>query len=430
MAATFKDFIIECELYPYSRENFEFMKECSELALTEKYIGDQVFLAEAKSQLSTDISLEENFFQESVDSSSIEVLTEKFQVKSGSLLSKMLVKIAKIYRTFAKFFARITGKFDPTTKSGQDVLSKLNSITFDDEKLAKVKSIVDGAKNNESSAFPVRVNQPFKKNIKLKYGGHEDIHGLRDDLAVALSNDKVLADVTLNKDRTNVDMNKILIMDPDVIVDAAMTLYSGKEAEIMNVAKTLANHWTHIRTKGLEIEVNTKSINKTAEQLSKVADKIVEIGNEINNAIPSMHGVAKSSIDQAKNFAAKAKEMKNKAGKENDVDSSSAKESNKDNESDAHNGGLTARGYSIESVVTEAGDAMEHIGGIAALVGKMAGDVKEGNVPEVADLTRTVNEFVSVITGAIGGTTRIYIQLNAYRQTVIKQLSDYLKTVK
>ena len=29
MANTVRDFIVECELYPYSRENFEFMKECS-----------------------------------------------------------------------------------------------------------------------------------------------------------------------------------------------------------------------------------------------------------------------------------------------------------------------------------------------------------------------------------------------------------------
>ena len=417
MATTFKDFIVECELYPYSRESFEFMKEYIELELTEKYINDQKFLNESREILNNSgINFEENYFQESVDNGSLEVLTEKFQVKAGSLLSKIIVKVAKVYRTFAKFFSKITGKFDPTTKAGQEVLNKLNSITFDDEKLAKIKSIVDNAKDNESTAFPVRVNQPFKKNIKLKYGGHENINNLRDDLAVALSNDKVLADVTLNKERANIDSNKILIMDPDVIVNAAMTLYAGKEAEILNVTKTLTNHWVHIRTKGLEIEVNTKNINKTAEKLSEVADKIVEIGNEINNAVPTLHTITKSSIDKTKDFV--------NSVKGNDKDKTS------DSENKSEEATTTKKRSTAVFEASEPNEIITRAGGIISLVTKMAGDVKEGNVPEMADITKTVNEFVSIITGAIGGTTKIYIQLNAYRQAVISQLSDYLKTIK
>lgn len=299
MATTFKDFIIECELYPYSRENFEFMKECSEIALTEKFINDQIFMSEANEFLKTDtIEFEDNFFQESVDNSSLEVLTEKFKIKSNNIIGKMLSRIFKIFNVFSKFFGKIGNKFDPITKKGQEVLSMIKKVTFDDEKLAKVKEIINNAKSNESTAFPIKINQPYSKHIKLNYGGHDrDIVNIKDGLAVALSDNKVVAEALFadaNDKNKVIDEKRIGIMDPDELYNIGITLCVGKEGAIMNSAKSLYNSWLHVRKNGLVIDVNTKNINKTAEKLDDVCKKLNELGSSIATEV----GQSYSSADR------------------------------------------------------------------------------------------------------------------------------------
>lgn len=386
MATTFKDFIAECEMYPYSRENFELMKECSELALSEKFIKDQIFLAEAREKLeSTEIVFEEGYFQESVDATSLEVLTEKYNAKSGSILAKLARAALKVFNTFAKFFAKIGNKFDPITSKGQNVLSKLNSITLDDDKIQRIRTIVDNAKRAEASAFPIKKNQPYFKNIKLKYGGHDqEINELRNDLAVALSDKTVVAEALLDDSGDNIDMQRIGIMDPDDIKNAGMSLAIGKEKEIVNVVKSLYNSWNYVKQKGLVIDVNTKAINKTAEDLQKVCDKIKQSVDSISGQITSNYAIAKGTVSMVNDTVA-----------------------------------------ANQNMIKDAGGSDNMINGIVGVLNRV-----NENMPNASQITAEINNAVSMITGSIGLTTKVYIQLNAYRQTVINQLYDYLKDVK
>ena len=394
---TFGDFIIECQLFPYSRENFEFMKDCREIELSEKFISDQVFLAEAREVLAdSTINLEENFFQESVDNSSLEVMTEKVNTKVKGLVGKMINRILKVFRVFSKFFGKIGNKFDPITVKGQEVLKMLANVTFDDEKLEGVKKIVNNAKGTEASAFPIRANQPFKKRVKLKYGGHDkDVDTLRNDLAVALSNDKVVAEALLGNDG-DLDKQRIGIMDPDDLYTAGMTLCVGKEAAVMNVGKTLLNSWMHVKKAGLVIDVNTKSINNTAERLNELCDKISEAGGTISNNVSQTYAAAKTTVNAASTVAAKAAE---KAGDNKDA---------KDTGEDENN-----------TKVTNVAN------GVAGALANL-----DANMPKASEITKVINDSVVMLTSAIGLTTKVYTQLNAYRQSVINGLYDYLKNLK
>jgi hypothetical protein len=400
MATTFRDFIVECELYPHSRENFEFMKECSEIEISEKFIHDQMFLAENKEAFTgSDIVFEESYFQESVDDTSLEVLTEKFNGKVKNLVTKMISKILKIFKAFSNFFGKIGNKFDPTTVKGQSVKARLAKVTLDDEKLAKIKEIVNGAKSNDASAFPIRVNQPYKKNIKLNYGGADnEIEALRDALAVALSDNKVVAEALFNDSGDDFDARRIGIMDPDDLYDAGMTLCVGKQNSILNVAKTLTNSWTQVKKNGLVIEVNTKSINKTAERLQELCDKITEIGNDIARNAAQAYVPAKVAVSTAANAATNAF-----------INADNADNANSDSqESDVQR--------STKTKVLE---------GIAeVLVGL------DSATPNASEITKAINDAVAMLTGAIGLTTKVYTQLNNYRTTVIKQLDSYLESVK
>lgn len=398
MATTFKDFIAECELYPYSRENFEFMKECSEIALSEKYISDQVFLAEAREALvESTINIEEGFFQESVDESSLEVLTEKVNTKAKGLIAKILSKVHKIFRTFTNFLGKIGNKFDPATKKGQEVIKMLASTTLDDDQVAHIKAVVNDAKNAEASAFPIRMNQPYKKNVKLKYGGHDkEIDTLRNDLAVALSDDKVVAEALLNASNDGFDSKRIGIMDPEDLYDAAMALCVGKEAAVLNVAKSLYNSWTHVKKAGLTINVNTKNINKTAEKLNELCDKISETVTAVTNANAVKYTAAKDAVGLAAGVAVNTAE--NIA---NNAENNAADEK--------------PEVAKVNNVVT----------GIASVLADL-----DANMPKTSEITNEVNKAVAMMINAIGLTTKVYTQLNAYRYAVITKLYDYLKSIK
>ena len=46
MAATIKDYIRECDIYGYSQEHYDLMKECAEIDVAAKFIENQQFMAE------------------------------------------------------------------------------------------------------------------------------------------------------------------------------------------------------------------------------------------------------------------------------------------------------------------------------------------------------------------------------------------------
>jgi len=384
MATTFKDFMVECELYPYSRDHYDLMKECSELELMEKYIENQIYVNESKAMLENgNFHIGENYLAESINQTELDVITEAFSDKVNNLIVKLSKMIMKIFKTFSTFFGKLGNKFDPITTKGQNVRSKLGSVTLDDEKLAKIKEIVDGAKNNQASAFPIRKNQPYAKNIKMTYGGHAEYYNdLKDALAVALSDKTVVAEALLNDSGDNIDSERIGIMDPDEIRAAGTALTIGKQRQIMNVTKSLYNSWKHVKANGLEIEVNTKSINKTAKDLNDLCDKINEMVKKVTDGAVRNYAVAKSVVDKTADAATK------EVSKQDDVHDSP-------------------------------------ILGIASILNGVS-----NNSPTASNVSKEINNTVSMLTNTIGLTTKVYMQLSAYRQTVINQLYDFLKNIK
>ena len=384
MATTFKDFIAECELYEYSRENFEFMKECKEIEISEKFINDQLFLSEANALIeNASFNLEEKFFQESVDDCSLEVLIEKTKTKSNGLLSKMINKILSIFKVFSKFFSKIANKFDDTTKKGQSVLSRINNISLDDDNIQKIINIVETAKKTDATAFPIRRKQPYASKIKLKYAGsaNKDMLTLKDALAVALSDKTVIAEALWGDDNITPDLNRIGIMDPEEIYKAGVTLYMGKESEVLNIAKNLITSWTYVKRNGLTIEINTKTINKTAEQLNDICDKINKIHQDISISVSQLHGSVK----------------------------------------------LAAQ-YASDAVNNRSNDQDENSKSFSTSLGKILNAINEDN-PKYTNIVNTINQSVSMLTSSIGCTTKVYTQLNAYRRTVTTELDSYLNTL-
>lgn len=380
MATTFKDFIIECELYPYSRENFEFMKECKEIELTHTFINSQIFMSESMNKLrNSSIKIEENFFNESVDDYNLEILTESLNTKMNNIVYNIIKKISKIFNVFKNFFGKIGNKFDPITKKGQVVLKKLNSMTLNDQAIDVIDKIIDKAKKTDSSAFPIKSNQPFAKNIKFKYDGTRDITKLKNDLAVALSDSKVIAEALFSdSEDKKVDKQRIGIMDPDELCDAATNIYIGKKSAIMNVCNSLYNSWKYVKANGLEINVNTKNINNTAKRLNDLCDKINDTFALKGEEIQQSYAINREKLAAA-NAAVNAVD--------NNIDSK---------------GSNTINGI---------GELLKNI---------------DAKLPESNDIIQIMNEAQLLLTSTIGLTTKVYVQLNGYRQLVINNLYNIL----
>jgi hypothetical protein len=105
---TLGDFVNECELYKYSKEHFELVKEASELRLMEMYLENQRFMYENPEIIQEAVEVvDENFFMESVDEDNIEALEEKFAEKTEGFRKKLdgiWTTLYSIWKSFIKPF--------------------------------------------------------------------------------------------------------------------------------------------------------------------------------------------------------------------------------------------------------------------------------------------------------------------------------------
>lgn len=302
MAQTFKDFILECELYDHSQQRFELLKECSELELTERYLNDQLFMAENAQFISESCSgLEEGFFQESVGESTFEVMTEKYFEKKKGLMGKIMRGLERIIEVFKNFFRKISNKFDDITAKGQEVKKKLASAKLEEADIQKMKQLVADVKSKESSNFPVRANQPYLTKIKLgNYTSTDpEVSKLTNDIAAALSDTEVTATVTLNEAGNKTNFDTIGALPAETIKEAAFRMTTGGESELRGVLATLLSKWKKVHTDGLKIKVNTKEIDNLVDDLSKISTKIAEKGRKEAMTDNLIGVVAKDTIENA-----------------------------------------------------------------------------------------------------------------------------------
>lgn len=273
--ATFRDLITECIMFEHSAEHFNLVKECSELDLTCTFIADQKFMMENSPIITSGaIAFTEGYLHESYDESTLEVLVEKAAGKAKGIKEKIYNGLKKIWKGFLSFLRKITKHFDKLTVDGQHCVKKLKELTITDEDIQQIRNIVNDAKSKED-AFPVRANQPYLSKVVFgKYtSADKSVIELRNDLAAALSDTKVVADCS---------GVRMMVLSSEEIIDIAATIgmnaksinFAKIEGLVTTMAKSAANNATH----GMEIAVDTKMIDKQANMLQKIIDQINEAG--------------------------------------------------------------------------------------------------------------------------------------------------------
>ena len=102
MAQTFKDFIVECEMYPYSKENFEIMKECEEISLLSKMLENHYVLQE----LALDSVQFESTSYMTEYTQPIEVIEESVKDKITALINKVKMMFAHLLDVITRFLTK------------------------------------------------------------------------------------------------------------------------------------------------------------------------------------------------------------------------------------------------------------------------------------------------------------------------------------
>lgn len=297
MKKTFLDCILECEAYPFSQEKYEIMKECSELALMEQFVDSQNYMAEHAELFSESVNIAAGFLMESTDESSMNVILEKADVKAKSLKARIVNGFIRIINAFKNLIAKIQNKFDDTTKTGQKVVGMLKKHEeFSNEQVAEIQKIVNAAKSKYSGFVP-RNNQPYLGKVVMKTASaDEKVSALRNDLAAALSDTKVVADVGMAKAGASIGALPV-----ETIRKALVTTAMGGTAELKGVVTNLTTAWTKAQKDGITIMVNTDQINKAHKDLQEILDtfnqEVKKYEDGAKNAVAL--GAAAMGVDRA-----------------------------------------------------------------------------------------------------------------------------------
>lgn len=365
MDMTFKDYMLACENYEHSRENLELMKESAEITVLNQYIENQLF-AQENASLYENAALAE-CLTESVDEGNFEAICESAKNKSEGFIKKIYNGLAKIVKVFSSLLKKIGNIFDETTKHGQELIKTISQATFDEKSLKKLETICDKASTKSNGFVPFLV-QPYAKNIRINTNCEdmELVNRVRAKLAAALSNTTVKADVSAFNNQT------IGALPVEDIMDIKMGLILNPKNRKFKVAiKSLSASWLEAKTKGITIQVNTKAIDKSADQLSELQTQITDLVNKKFNT-----GLVNEGIDRV---VAGLQSVNNKA----------------------------------ENTDTNTNTDGKYEGA-KKFVARVVDDLQES--PDA------LNELYSLVNMTIGSSMRVYSGLNTYRKTVIAAL--------
>lgn len=281
MAQTFNDFVAECASYPYSKENYELMKECSELVLIEQYVENQAYYAENVLEMDGEISFTEGYFIESASSERLEAITESFGEKISKVASTIANGFKRVIAGFINFFKKIGAKYSDSSKKSSEYYKKLKAANLSKEQYEEIGKGL--ASLCRSSGLVIYKAQPF--SVELGVTGAVAATYLK-YYQVALSTTTV----------------KLGLEDSDNCVDAGALakvmhkfVKGKKNYDFESVSKIIDSERAEGKKTGVVVYANDKAINKVVASLEE-SQKLAEY-------------IEKAQTDKAKEDGAKAADL-------------------------------------------------------------------------------------------------------------------------
>lgn len=285
MAQTFRDFIVECELYPYSKENFDIMKECAELRLQEKYLENARYIASAASTFTeaNGFHLSEGYFQESVDADFLEATEADAGKKKLGILGKIINGVKWLIGKLAKFFLFIGGKLEKLSEKFNPILDKIRAFDITKENAEALRDAIwaKGTKAWNTTGLP------FVNKLAFKY---KDVSG---DVRAAI---EYFCCICFAPD-------EFFIKPGDTTGPINLADYDGmlRGSDITNIA----NHFVQCIKTGADTSSLQAKLQEKAEVIQKKGI-IVENDKRIAEAATALEEVQKKLQEQEAIFKQKA----------------------------------------------------------------------------------------------------------------------------
>lgn len=295
MAMTFNDYITECELFPYSKENFDLVKEASELNIAALYIENQEFIAENASLVA---GCRAGYMTEAANEKDV----EDAKVKSTEKKNKWVEKIKNLWRKMVnaikKFWGMLVDKWKSLTAKIKDINKHLDLMEITPEGAREIEEIVNRAVRESGIPISEKQREGFKKlPKKILVVSSESV---KNRLAAVLCNSTIDLDIA-KSDYKKAFSEKQLEKLFDKVSDKSSLLGSSEGLKEIRDYITKTFH-TNIE-KGLKISKNTDDMSNFISHLEKLDAKFTEKSPE---NVPTAMRAAEVAVGGANNIFADA----------------------------------------------------------------------------------------------------------------------------
>jgi len=259
---TIGEFQKQCELYPYSIERFELLKECKEVELESVYIEQLRFVNENKSVIDPST----NYLIEASEEVYDKIFTEH-KYRAGNIFTRIIGAICRLLRSAANFFHKLSGNASKQFKEADFVYKSLNKLSGDDPKWDSIIDIVKTAKNKLNRtcyAFSDGIGRAkFQWNVPIKKLHTDDVININ----FALSKDVIRfypgdhVDIITPEFVTK--LRKIFDMPADRL-----------EPYIQDILGNMTN-----QGRVFKIDFSAETFVKIGEELQEIAENIASLQN-------------------------------------------------------------------------------------------------------------------------------------------------------
>lgn len=155
---TIGDFLTECRAYPYSKENYEIMKEAYEISLMEKWLSSQKYMKEHE-----ELKQYDGMFLESSTDDHLDLITESIKDRAVALVKKIAGGFRKLIEMIIKAFRKIGEKLRGQDKEVKALLAKTITKEQADEIVKRVEAWI----NSDSNLKVLHIASKSMNNVKF-----------------------------------------------------------------------------------------------------------------------------------------------------------------------------------------------------------------------------------------------------------------------
>ena len=262
MAQTFNDFVAECEGYKHSKEHYDIMKECSEIALCEQFIEDQAYIAENVAELTGVVNFTESYFSEAASDDQIKALYEKVETKKGNVLARIWAALKKAVAAVVKFFKNIAAKWSKTSVAAAEAYKALKEAKITNEQYEELAKKLEAVAAETDLA--IEKGQTFVVELGVTGAAPVKYHKY---FAVALSNTNVNLGL---KGRDDVVEAKTLVKILDKFAK------DKKKYDFASTGKLITAAREDARKNGVTVYANDKALEKLVAKLGELQNMVEE----------------------------------------------------------------------------------------------------------------------------------------------------------